>query len=101
MVREGDYNFFYGKGNENHQLRTEYFAHPRIVSAVKRVEFVSDGKSYLVLRGCWCNIIILNVCTQSEEKCDDSNDSFYEELGQVFHHFPKYRVKIPLYFKWG
>ena len=24
-VREGDCNFFYGKGNENHQLRIEFF----------------------------------------------------------------------------
>jgi hypothetical protein len=32
----------------------------------------------------------------SEEKSDDSKDIFYEELEQVFHHFPKYRVKILL-----
>jgi exonuclease III len=38
-IRAGDYNFFYGKGNENHQLGTEYFVHHRIVSAIKRIEF--------------------------------------------------------------
>jgi hypothetical protein len=32
----------------------------------------------------------------SEEKGDDSNDSFYEELKQVLDHFPKYYMKILL-----
>jgi len=50
-VSAGDYNFFYGTGNEN-QLGTGFFVHHRIVSAVKRVEFVSDRVSYIVLRGC-------------------------------------------------
>ena len=60
------------------------FLHHTIVSAVKRVEFVSDRMSYIVLRGCWCNIIVLNVHAPSEEESDDSKDSFYEELEQVF-----------------
>ena len=30
----------------------------------------------------------LNVHATSEEKSDDSRDSFYEELEQVFDHFP-------------
>ena len=34
--------------------------------------------------------------TPSEEKSDDSKDSFYEELEQVFYHFPKYHMKILL-----
>jgi len=30
-VRAGDYDFFYVKGNENHQFRTGFFVHHRIV----------------------------------------------------------------------
>jgi hypothetical protein len=41
-------------------LGTEYFVHHRIVSAVMRVEFVSDKMSHAVLRGRWCNIAAVN-----------------------------------------
>ena len=60
-------------------MGTGFFVHHRIVPAVKRVEIVSDRISYVVLRGRWCNIIVLNVHSRSEEKSDDSKDSFYEE----------------------
>jgi len=68
-------------------LRTGFFLHHRIVSAVKRVEFIGDRVSYIDMRGRWCNIIVLNVHAPSEEKSDDSKDSFYEELEQVFLSF--------------
>ena len=77
-------------------MATGFFVHRRIVLAVKRIEFVSDRMLYIVLRGCWCNIIGLNVRTRSEEKGDDSKNSFYEKLEQVFHHFLKYHMKILL-----
>jgi exonuclease III len=85
-VRAGDYNFFYGKEKENHQLGTGTFVRHRIVSAVERIEFVRDTMLYIVLRGRWCNIIVLNVYAPSEEKSGNKKDSFYEELEQVFDH---------------
>ena len=70
------------------------FVHHRIVSAVKGVKFVSDRVACIVLRGRCCNVIVLNVRAPSEEKSDHSKCSFYEELEQVFYHFPKYHMKI-------
>jgi len=56
------------------------FVYYRIVSAVKRVEIISDMMSYtrVVLRVRWCNIIVLNGHAPSEEKNDDSKESFNE-----------------------
>jgi len=39
-VRAGNYNFCYGKGNENHQLGTGCFVQNRIVPTFMTVDFV-------------------------------------------------------------
>jgi len=49
----------------------------------------------MVLRGRWCNSIVLNVHA-SEEKSYDPKDSCYEELKHFFNHIPKYDMKILL-----
>jgi hypothetical protein len=46
------------------------------------------------MRGHWCNIMVLNAHAPSVEKTYISKDSFYEELEQVFDHFPKHHTKI-------
>jgi hypothetical protein len=58
------------------------------MSAAKKVELVSDRMSYIIQRGRWCHIIVLNV------QIDDVKDSFYEELEHVFNEFPKYHMDI-------
>jgi exonuclease III len=70
--------------------------HKRIISAVKRVEFVSDRVLYIILRGRWCHIVVLNVRAPTEDKTDYVRDSFYEELERVFDKLPKYHMKILL-----
>jgi hypothetical protein len=92
----GEYTPFCGKGNENHELGTVFFVHKGIISAVKRVEFLSDRMSYIILRGCWCHIIVLNVHAPTENKTDDVKGSFYEELENVFDKLVIYHMKILL-----
>ena len=48
-----------------------FFVHRRIVSAVKRAEFVSDRLSYIVLGGRWRYKIVINVHTPSEYKSEN------------------------------
>jgi hypothetical protein len=89
-------HIFHRKGNENHELGKCFFVHKRIMSAVKRVEFVSDRMSYIILRGRWCHTIVLNIHAPTEDKIEDVKDSFYGELEGVFDKFPKYNMKILL-----
>jgi hypothetical protein len=94
--RAEDYTSFYGQGNGDHQLGTGFFVHKRIVSVVRTVEFISDRMSYIILRGRWCNIIVLNVHAPCENTGAVEKDRFYEELGHVFDQFPRYDMKIIL-----
>jgi hypothetical protein len=94
--RAEDYTFLFGKSNEDHRLWIRFFVHKKIISAVRRVEFVSDRVSYIILRGRWCKIIVLNVQSPCEDKSDHVKHNFNEELGRVFDQFPRYDMKILL-----
>jgi hypothetical protein len=65
----------------------------RIISEFKRVEFVSDRMSCIILTGRWCHVV-LNVHAATEDKTYDVKDSFYEELERMFGKFPKYHMKF-------
>jgi hypothetical protein len=61
------------------------------------VEFISDRMSYIILRGRWCDIIVLNVHAPTEDKIDDVKNNFCDELlEQVFDKLPKYHMEILL-----
>jgi hypothetical protein len=54
--------------------------------------------SYIILRGLWCHIIVLNVHAPTE---DDVKGSIYEILELVFHKFPKYNMKMIVFLSKG
>ena len=88
--KPGNCTFFSGKGSENCHFSTRSFEYHKTVSAVTRVEFVSEGMSCIVLRGCWCNIVVLNEHAPSKERNAGSKERFYA----TFDNFLKYHIKI-------
>jgi hypothetical protein len=51
------------------------------MSSVKRVQFVSDKILYIVLRGDWCDIIVLNIHAPTEDKIDDVKEQLLRGIG--------------------
>ena len=54
------------------------------------MDFISDRISYIVLRDCLYNSIVLNVHAPSEEKSGDSEDSFMRNRAglRLFFYIP-------------
>jgi hypothetical protein len=77
------YTSFYGQGNDNHELDTGFFVHKKTLQHLRE-------QSLLVIRcrtrGRWCDNIVLNVHTPTEDKICDMKDSFYEELERIFYN---------------
>jgi hypothetical protein len=65
-------------------LVQDVFVHQRIMSAA---EFVSDWVSCIVLRSCRCARIGLKSHALTEDKSDDLEAGFCEELKKVFFRF--------------
>jgi exonuclease III len=51
--------------------------------------------SYIILKGRWCDIIVLNIRAPTEDKID-IKVRIHEELKHVFDKFQKYHMKIVL-----
>ena len=75
-IRAGDCIFLWERKRKS-SVRTGFLVHHGRVTQIKRLEFVSDRMSCIVLRGHWCNFIVLNMHALIEDKSDDSKDSLY------------------------
>jgi hypothetical protein len=53
---------------------------------------------YTILRGGWCDMIVLNVHAPTEDEIHYVKDRLHKELQYEFDKFPKYHMKILLEF---
>jgi hypothetical protein len=51
-----------------------FFIHKGLGLEIQRMEFVEDRISFTILKGCWCNNVILNILVPVRNKCNDPND---------------------------
>lgn len=56
-------------------INLELSANQRIVSVVQTIQLVGNMKSHTVLRGHWCDIIVLEPHPQTKDKSDNSKHS--------------------------
>jgi hypothetical protein len=77
--------FFCGNENANHHLRTGFSIHQGIRLAVKRITFINDRMSYMILRGHWYDIVLSVHALRI--KMLIQRIAFYEELKDVFDQF--------------
>ena len=68
--------FFCRKETKISSLEQDFFVHHRTVSTARRVEYVSDRMSYIILRRRRCNIIFVNKHEPSDNQRDDSKENF-------------------------
>jgi superfamily I DNA and/or RNA helicase len=60
-----------------------------MILAVRTVELFSYRMLYIILKGRWYDIIVLNLHARNEDKSDDLKDSIYKELDRVLDQFLK------------
>jgi hypothetical protein len=66
----------YRQCNENHELGRGYFVQNRIISAVKRAEFISGRMLYITVSNHWRDFIVPNVHAPTEDTIDYVKGSF-------------------------
>jgi hypothetical protein len=49
---------------------------------------------YIKVRDHWCDIIVMNMHAPTEDKSDDTKDSFHKELQRLLDQFPHMKLLL-------
>ncbi|KAI5737941.1 hypothetical protein M8J77_000982 [Diaphorina citri] len=92
-IDKGDYKFIYG-GTDKHTFGTGFLIKKRFQNSIQDVKFINDRISYLIIRGNFKPIFILNAHAPTEDKDQETKDEFYEALDDTLDSFNRYGAKI-------
>jgi len=68
----------------------------QILQNVKRFEAISDRMCYLEIQCRWFKVILINCYGPTEDKDEDIQSEFYEDLERVYNKLTTNNIKIIL-----
>uniref|UniRef100_A0A8D8Q0R7 Craniofacial development protein 2 n=1 Tax=Cacopsylla melanoneura TaxID=428564 RepID=A0A8D8Q0R7_9HEMI len=94
-VNKNGYKFIYG-GTDKHELGTGFLIKTNFENEIKDVKFITNRISYIILKGKYKSICLLNAHAPTEDKDQDTKAEFYETLDSVMDSFTGHSMKILL-----
>ncbi|XP_045494840.1 craniofacial development protein 2-like [Colias croceus] len=88
--------FYSGNLDGKHINGTGFMVANKNVSSVLRFDAISERICVLRLKGKFSNITIINAYAPTELADEETKDSFYDDLENVYEQAPQYDVKILL-----
>ena len=96
-IKIGKYVVFYSWNTENkHQFGAGFAIKEKFISNVINFEPVNERLCYLRLRGQFYNYFLISAHAPTEDRDEETKDTFYDNLEEIITKAPKYDIKIIL-----
>jgi len=97
QINKDKYNLYYScNKSQTGQLGTGFLGKKEIVKNILGFEPINERISKLRLKGKYHNITIINIHAPTEEKDEETKESFYADLQQIQEKVPKHDLVIIL-----
>ncbi|KAI5717474.1 hypothetical protein M8J77_006391 [Diaphorina citri] len=94
-ITKDGYKLIYG-GTDKHFLGTAFLIRDKYCGNIKKNAFISDRLSYIRMRGSFNDLVIFNVHAPTEDSEDETKDTFYDTLEEIYNLSSNYETKLVL-----